>query len=162
MALSWNEIKSRAINFSKEWESEAREHANYPTHFKDRKRPDTFIVVPSTTSENRAYIPIGRLKSDSRYSKDLVYNNYPFPKHVSQKNKETVEQKAQEVLDIRAEFTDASLADLYDPLAMPPRLKRAHQELDKAVDKRYTTKTFKNDKERIEFLFALYEEYLGE
>ena len=102
----------------------------------------------------------GRLKSDYRYSKDLVYNNYPFPKNVSGKNKENVEEKAQNILDIRASFPDSSLADLYDPLAMPPKLKKAHQELDKAVDKCYTKRTFKNDKERIEFLFGLYEEYV--
>jgi hypothetical protein len=103
----------------------------------------------------------GRIKSDYRYSNELVYNNYPFPKDVSDKNKKIVETKAQAILDIRAEFTDSSLADLYDPLAMPPKLKRAHQGLDKAVDKCYTTKAFKNDKERIEFLFELYEEYLS-
>jgi hypothetical protein len=178
-----------------------QKHAATPTLFRDRKRPDTFIVIPSTTSENRAYIPMGffdknniannschmipdgdlflfgqltslmhmawvkytcgRLKSDYRYSKDLVYNNYPFPKNISDKNKKQVEEKAQEILNIRAEFKESSLADLYNPLAMPPRLKKAHQSLDKAVDKCYTTKTFKNDKERIEFLFELYEEYLS-
>jgi len=179
-----------------------QKHALTPTLFRDRNRPDTFIVIPSTTSENRAYIPMslfdknyiannschiipngdlflfgqltsimhmtwvkytcGRLKSDYRYSKDLVYNNYPFPKDISTKNKNTVEEKAQKVLDIRVAFTDSSLADLYDPLAMPPKLKKAHQELDRAVDKCYTKRTFKSDKERIEFLFELYEEYVGE
>ncbi|MCX6051154.1 MAG: N-6 DNA methylase [Campylobacterales bacterium] len=104
----------------------------------------------------------GRIKSDYRYSNELVYNNYPFPKNVSQKHKEQVEEKAQKVLETRASFKESSLADLYDPLAMPPTLKKAHQELDKAVDKCYTNKSFKNDKERIEFLFELYEEYLGE
>ncbi len=103
----------------------------------------------------------GRIKSDYRYSNELVYNNYPFPKNVSDKQKVDVEKKAQDILDIRAEFTDSSLADLYDPLSMPPKLKKAHQNLDKAVDKCYSTKSFKNDKDRIEFLFELYEEYLG-
>ena len=102
----------------------------------------------------------GRIKSDYRYSNELVYNNYPFPKNVSQKNRDLVEEKAQKILEIRESFKESSLADLYDPLAMPPTLKKAHQELDKAVDKCYTTKSFKNDKERIEFLFELYEEYL--
>jgi hypothetical protein len=102
----------------------------------------------------------GRLKSDYNYSIQLVYNNYPFPKDVSMKNRENVEEKAQNILDIRASFSDSSLADLYDPLAMPPKLKKAHQELDKAVDKCYTKRTFKSDKERIEFLFGLYEEYV--
>jgi hypothetical protein len=103
----------------------------------------------------------GRIKSDYRYSNELVYNNYPFPKDVNEKQKSIVEEKAQNVLNIRASFNDCSLADLYDPLSMPPNLKKAHQELDKAVDNCYGTKSFKNDKERIEFLFALYEEYLG-
>lgn len=104
----------------------------------------------------------GRLKSDYRYSNSIVYNNYPFPKNVSEKQKSTVEEKAQNILDIRASFSDCSLADLYDPLAMPPNLKKAHQELDKAVDSCYGTKSFKTDKERIEFLFELYEEYLNQ
>ena len=77
------------------------------------------------------------------------------------KQKTAVEETSQNVLNIRASFNDCSLADLYDPLSMPPNLKKAHQELDKAVDNCYGTKSFKNDKERIEFLFALYEVYLG-
>lgn len=104
----------------------------------------------------------GRIKSDYRYSNELVYNNYPFPKNVIEKQKSAVEEKAQNVLDIRSQFNDSSLANLYDPLSMPPNLKKAHQELDKAVDNCYGTKSFKNDKERIEFLFGLYEEYLSE
>ena len=104
----------------------------------------------------------GRIKSDYRYSNELVYNNYPFPKNVSEKQKKAVEEKAQNVLNIRSQFSDCSLADLYDPLSMPPNLKKAHQELDKAVDNCYGSKSFKNDKERIEFLFGLYEEYVNE
>ena len=103
----------------------------------------------------------GRIKSDYRYSNSIVYNNYPFPKNVSEKQKKAVEEKAQNVLNIRSQFSDCSLADLYDPLSMPPNLKKAHQELDKAVDNCYGSKLFKNDKERIEFLFGLYEEYLN-
>ena len=104
----------------------------------------------------------GRIKSDYRYSNELVYNNYPFPKNVSEKQKKAVEEKAQNVLNIRSQFSDCSLANLYDPLSMPPNLKKAHQELDKAVDNCYGSKSFKNDKERIEFLFGLYEEYVNE
>ena len=59
-------------------------------------------------------------------------------------------------------LTVSSLADLYDPLAMPPKLKKAHQELDKAVDRCYGSRNFKSDKERIEFLFGLYEGYIEE
>ena len=124
---------------------------------------DLFLFGQLTSLMHMAWVKYtcGRLKSDYRYSKDLVYNNYPFPKNVSEKQKKAVEEKAQNVLNIRSQFSDCSLADLYDPLSMPPNLKKAHQELDKAVDNCYGTKLFKNDKERIEFLFGLYEEYLN-
>ena len=104
----------------------------------------------------------GRIKSDYRYSNELVYNNFPFPQNVSDKKREIVEQKAKEILEIRDEFKESSLADLYDPLSMPVKLKKAHIELDKAVDRCYTNKTFKNEKERIEFLFKLYEKLINE
>ena len=104
----------------------------------------------------------GRLKSDYRYSKDLVYNNYPWPKDPSKAQKEKVEACAQAVLDARAQFPESSLADLYDPLSMPPALLKAHQKLDKAVDECYRKKPFTSETERIEFLFELYGEYVGE
>jgi len=120
-----------------------------------------FGILTSTLHMTWVKYICGRIKSDYRYSNELVYNNYPFPKNISQKSRETVEEKAQKVLDVRTSFKESSLADLYDPLAMPPALKKAHQELDKAVDKCYTKKSFKNDKDRIEFLFELYEEYIS-
>ncbi len=101
----------------------------------------------------------GRLKSDFRYSVDIVYNNYPFPKNPNDKNKKAVEEKAQKVLDVRAEFPGSSLADLYDPLTMPPKLVKAHQQLDKAVDLCYRPQAFTTETARIEFLFELYNEY---
>lgn len=105
----------------------------------------------------------GRLESRYRYSNNIVYRNFPFPKDVSKKHKELVEQKANNVLTIRNEFLNqdenCSLAILYNPETMPPDLLKAHIELDKAVDKCYGKNTFKNELERIEFLFCLYEEY---
>ncbi|MFK7948290.1 MAG: class I SAM-dependent DNA methyltransferase [Saprospiraceae bacterium] len=101
----------------------------------------------------------GRLKSDFRYSKNIVYNNYPFPKEPSDKNRKKVEKAAQKVLDVQAEFPESSLADLYDPLAMPLKLVKAHQALDKAVDLCYRPQAFTNERNRIEFLFDLYEQY---
>ncbi len=101
----------------------------------------------------------GRLKSDYRYSNSIVYNNYPFPKEVSDSKKKKVEEKAQTVLDIRAKYPDCSLAVLYNPETMPPDLMKAHTELDRAVDVCYGKTSFKNERERIEFLFALYEQY---
>jgi hypothetical protein len=78
---------------------------------------------------------------------------------VDNKNKEKVKKAAQKVLEVRAEFAESSLADLYDPLAMPPKLMKAHQDLDKAVDLCYRPQAFTNERSRIEFLFDLYEQY---
>jgi len=100
----------------------------------------------------------GRMKSDISYS-PAVYNNFPFPKDPSEKQTHKVESSAQAVLDTRAIYPDSSLADLYDPLTMPPNLVKAHNALDKAVDQCYRKKPFGNERERIEFLFELYEEY---
>jgi hypothetical protein len=101
----------------------------------------------------------GRLKSDYRYSKDIVYNNFPWPENPTDKQKEQIEKAAQKVLDARLEFPTSSLADLYDPLTMPPVLVKAHNELDKAVDAAYSKQTFNSDAKRMEFLFELYEKY---
>ena len=101
----------------------------------------------------------GRLKSDYRYSGSIVYNNFPWPENPTEKQKETIENAAQKVLDIRAEFPDSSLGDLYDPLTMPPALVKAHNELDKAVDLAYRPQPFINETKRIEFLFELYDKY---
>jgi hypothetical protein len=71
----------------------------------------------------------------------------------------TIEETTQAVLDARAAHPDASLADLYDPVAMPPDLRKAHQALDKAVDAAYGKKSFASDAERVAFLFELYHKY---
>ncbi len=81
----------------------------------------------------------GRLKSDYRYSKDVVYNNFPWP-NPTDEQKESIKKTAQSILDARALYPDSSLADLYDPLTMPPELKKAHQENDKAVMDAYGIK----------------------
>jgi len=101
----------------------------------------------------------GRLKSDFRYSKDNVYNNYPWPENPTEKQIKTIEEKAQNVLDVRVSFPSSSLADLYNPLTMPPALVKAHNELDKAVDAAYSKQTFTSEAKRMEFLFELYEKY---
>jgi hypothetical protein len=102
------------------------------------------------------------LKSDYRYSKDIVYNNFPWPESPSDKQIKAIESAAQKVLDARAEFPDSSLADLYDPLAMPPALVKAHADLDRAVDAAYRPASFPSEGSRMEFLFALYEKYNAE
>jgi len=101
----------------------------------------------------------GRLKSDYRYSNSIVYNNFPWPENPSEKQIKTIEEKAQNVLDVRASFPTSSLADLYSPLTMPPALVKAHNELDKAVDAAYSKQTFTSEAKRMEFLFELYEKY---
>ena len=78
----------------------------------------------------------GRLKSDYRYSNTMVYNTFPWPAPTEQQ-KLKIEQTAQKILDARALFPDSSLADLYDPLTMPPELHRAHTANDKAVMEAY-------------------------
>ncbi len=99
----------------------------------------------------------GRLKSDYRYSGSMVYNNFPWPQSATPKQREAVEEKAQAVLNARKQFPDATLADLYDPLTMPPALAKVHAELDRAVDLCYRPEKFDSDRQRVEYLFALYE-----
>lgn len=118
----------------------------------------------------------GRLESRYQYSAAIVYNNFPWPdlpeklepnqpQTPAHKAQAAIEKAAQAVLDARAQFPSSSLADLYDPLTMPPALLKAHQQLDKAVDAAYALcngghsgkKTWKNDAERVAFLFQRYQ-----
>lgn len=101
----------------------------------------------------------GRLKSDYRYSNSIVYNNFPWPVSQNTKQVKAIETAAQKILDTRALFPESSLADLYDPLTMPPELVKAHHELDRAVDLAYRPQPFTSESNRMEFLFALYEKY---
>ncbi|MBN1395832.1 MAG: class I SAM-dependent DNA methyltransferase [Pirellulales bacterium] len=101
----------------------------------------------------------GRLESRYRYSNKLVYNNFPWPQEPTDKQREKAESAASNVLDIRKEFlkNGATLADLYDPLAMPPKLSKAHAALDRAVDRCYRRQPFTSERQRVEFLFSLYD-----
>ena len=118
-----------------------------------------FGVMNSTMHMSWTRSVTGRLKSDYMYSAGIVYNNFPWPENPNEKQKQTIETAAQAVLDARAQFPDASLADLYDPLTMPPVLLKAHQTLDKAVDAAYGKTNFKTEAERVAFLFELYQQY---
>jgi hypothetical protein len=104
----------------------------------------------------------GRLESRYRYSNKLVYNNFPWPTSTPDQ-RARVEEKAKAVLAAREPHLPpkgtATLADLYDPLSMPPALLKAHTELDRAVEKCYRPEPFHSDRERVEFLFALYEKF---
>ncbi|MEX0642618.1 MAG: DNA methyltransferase [Pirellulales bacterium] len=175
-----------------------RELAAAPTLFGEIRQPSTrYLLVPSVSSENRKFIPIGfnppsviasnltlvvplathfhfgvlsssmhmawvrhvagRLKSDFRYSAKLVYNNYPWPPDVSLEKQAAVEEAAKGVLDAREAHPDATLADLYDPLSTPADLTKAHARLDRAVDRCYRSQPFANERNRVEYLFNLYQ-----
>lgn len=120
--------------------------------------PYHFAIITSTMHMAWMRTVCGRLKSDYRYSNSIVYNNFPWPQNPTDKQKQAIEQAAQDVLDARAQFPDSSLADLYDPLTMPPALLKAHQKLDKAVDAAYGKTSFKTEAERVAFLFELYQQ----
>jgi hypothetical protein len=150
--------------------------AETPMFFRETKNPQSYIIVPATSSEKRRYIPLGfldentiptnaaiiipeatlyhfgiltsnvhmawmravcgRLKSDYRYSKDIVYNNFPWC-NPTDEQKALIEQTAKGILDARALYPNSSLADLYDEITMPPELRKAHQQNDKAVMQAY-------------------------
>ena len=101
--------------------------------------PPTSFVVPEVSSERREYVPIG------------------FPTPTRWASNDRLESLAQAVLDARAAYPNATLADLYDPDLMPPALRRAHQALDRAVDRLYRSRGFVSERERAEHLFMLYE-----
>ena len=167
-------VKEMRLNSSA---APTREKASTPHLFFFISQPSTnYLLIPSTSSENRRYIPIGflppdviasnaativpnaslyhfgvlisnvhmswmrtvcgRLKSDYRYSNAIVYNNFPWPTP-TEAQKEKIEQTAQGILDARALYPDSSLADLYNELTMPPELRKAHQQNDRAVMQAY-------------------------
>ena len=175
-----------------------RKLALTPHLFREQLNPETYIIVPSVSSERRRYVPMGlltkdtiptnlvliipdatlyhfgilesnvhmawmravcgRLKSDYRYSKDVVYNNFPWPTPTDEQ-KTKIEQTAQAILDARALYPDSSLADLYDELTMPVELRRAHQDNDRAVMAAYgfPIKTM-TESQCVAELFKLYQE----
>jgi len=116
-----------------------------------------FGIVGSAIHMAWTRITSGRLKSDIRYSVKYTYNTFPWPTPTD-KQRAAIEAAAQTVLDARAAHPGASLADLYDPLTMPPDLVKAHQKLDAAVDAAYGYKGAATDAARVAFLFALYQE----
>lgn len=103
----------------------------------------------------------GRMKSDYQYSSQIVYNNYPWP-NPTPAQRERVEECARTVIAAREPHLPprgmSTLADLYDPLSMPPELVRAHAALDRAVEKCYRPDQFHSDRERVEHLFRRYEQ----
>ena len=170
--------------------------AETPTLFREQYNPKTYIIVPSTSSERRRYIPLGflddstistnlnliipdatlyhfgiltsnvhmawmravagRLEMRYRYSKDIVYNNFPWC-NPTEEQKAKIEETAQSILDARAKYPDSSLADLYDETVMPPELRKAHQANDRAVMAAYGFSTKMTESECVAELFKMYE-----
>jgi hypothetical protein len=104
----------------------------------------------------------GRIKSDFRYSNEIVYNNFPWPLNATEKQIANIATLTNRIIEIRSEFDEATLADLYSPLAMPGVLVKAHSELDKTVDLAFRPQPFLNEAKRMEFLFELYEKYTAD
>lgn len=101
----------------------------------------------------------GRLKMDMQYSNTLCYNTFPFP-DITNKQKENLNLYVFAILDERAKHPSKTMAQLYNPTTMPKGLLHAHQELDTAIEQCYRLQPFKNDTERLEYLFKQYEEML--
>ncbi len=116
-----------------------------------------FGILTSTMHNAWTRTVCGRLESRYRYSVGIVYNNFPWP-DAADKHHAAIEAAAQAILDARALYPESSLADLYDPLTMPPELVKAHAALDKAVDAAYAYKGGKDDAARVAFLFERYQQ----
>lgn len=121
--------------------------------------PPTYIfaIISSRLHMTWVRAVAGRLKTDYRYSSALCYNTFPFP-DISEKQKTTLEDHVFTVLDERELHPEKTMAQLYDPDKMPDGLRRAHHEMDLAVERCYRAKPFSSDEERLEYLFKLYEE----
>ena len=117
-----------------------------------------FGILTSNVHMSWMRVVCGRLKSDYRYSKDIVYNNFPWPTPTDEQ-KAKIEATAQAILDARAKYPDCSLADLYDEVTMPPELRRAHQDNDRAVMQAYDFTPGKTtESECVARLFEMYQE----
>lgn len=174
----------------------ARKLGDTPHLFRETYNPETAIVIPCHSSENRRYIPMsfidssvivtnavlfipdgdlylfgllnsevhmawmrlicGRIKSDYRYSKDIVYNNFPWP-HPTDAQIEKISQTAQAILDARALYPESSLADLYDELSMPIELRKAHRANDAAVLEAYGFPKDTTESDIVARLFKMYQ-----
>ena len=116
-----------------------------------------FGVLTSNVHNAWVRIVCGRLEMRYRYSKDIVYNNFPWPTPTDAQRK-TIEQTAQAILDARAKYPDASLADLYDETTMPPELRKAHQANDRAVMQAYGFPNL-TEAECVARLFEMYQKF---
>ncbi|HEY1039158.1 MAG TPA: type IIL restriction-modification enzyme MmeI, partial [Bacteroidia bacterium] len=152
--------------------SENRKYIPMGLFNSDNKAHDSCLIIPT----NNAYLfgiltslmhmvwtksVAGRIKSDFRYSKDIVYNNFPFPL-ITAHQKQELDKFTYRVLEEREKHPEKTLAQLYDPRKMPGGLREAHHQLDLSVEQCYRSKPFETDEERIEYLFKLYEQMMAE
>ena len=148
--------------------SESRRYIPLGFLNKDVIASDAALIIPNatlyhfgvlTSNVHMAWMRVvcGRLEMRYRYSKNIVYNNFPWC-HPTDEQKARIEQTAQAILDARAKYPDSSLADLYDEVTMPPELRKAHQENDRAVMAAYGFSTKMSESECVAELFGLYKE----
>ena len=123
--------------------------------------PYIFAIISSRMHMIWVRAVAGRLKTDYRYSSLLCYNTFPFLE-TSKAQKTILEDHVFKMLDERERHSEKTIAELYDPDKMPGGLRQAHHEMDLAVEKCYRSRLFKNDEERLEYLFELYEKMIGE
>ncbi len=123
---------------------------------------DLWLFGVLTSGMHMAWTRIigGGLKSDFQYSVGVNYNSFPWPV-ATESQKEKVRELAQSVLDARAKFPEATLAELYDVEVMKPELRKGHRNLDVAVERLYRPAPFNGDRERVEHLFGLYEKMIA-
>ena len=103
----------------------------------------------------------GKLEERIRYSKDIVYNTFPFPP-ISTQRKNEITQAVFRILEEREKHSDKTLAQLYDPDKMPEGLREAHRQNDIIIEKCYRSRPFDSDEERLEYLFKPYEKMIEE
>jgi len=104
----------------------------------------------------------GKLETRIRYSKEVVYNTFPFPIDVTFAQEDGIVKAALHIIEEREKHTEKTLAELYDPDKMPDGLREAHHQNDLAVERCYRSKPFTSDEERLEHLFKLYEQMIEE
>ena len=138
----------------------------------ENKAHDSCLIIPTnelfifsvlTSSIHMCWVRYvaGKIKTDIRYSKDIVYNNFPFPP-ISNQRKEELTQCTFRILEEREKHPEKTLAELYDSDKMPEGLKDAHRLNDEAVERCYRSTPFNSDEERLEYLFKLYEKMIQE
>ena len=125
-----------------------------------RKHVWIFSVISSRMHMVWIKAVAGRLKTDIRYSSSVCYNNFPFPK-ITDHKKQKLSKAAEQILAARENHPTKNISFLYDPDKMPSGLKSAHIELDLLIEQCYRTKPFKDDEERLAYLFALYRQMTG-